>query len=136
MILNSLPEDKGLIVFDGYCVLCNSLVSFLLRIDRKKRFIFTTFNSHSWKILSGRVSSGSDSIVLFLNSEHYIQSNAVIMIIRELGYPWRLLNIIRVIPLNWREKIYRFTAKHRYKVFGRNELCSIPNPEVRNRFLE
>lgn len=136
MILKSLPADKGVIVFDGYCILCNSLVSFLSRIDRNKRFLYTTFNSLTWRNLSGQVSSGSDSIILFIHSKHYIQSDAVIKIIGELGYPWRLLNIIRLIPFPLREKMYRFIAKHRYKVFGRNELCSIPKTEVRNRYLD
>ena len=34
---------KQLIVYDGVCILCNRYIQYLLRIDRKAQFIFSTY---------------------------------------------------------------------------------------------
>lgn len=136
MILNNIPKGQGIIVFDGYCVLCSSTVTFLTRIDKEKKFLFTTFDSQTWRNLSVPLSPETDSIVLLMDSEVYIQSEAIIRIIYELGFPWSLLRVIRFIPFKIREKVYRLIAKKRYKLFGRRDTCSIPDAVVTNRQLE
>jgi predicted DCC family thiol-disulfide oxidoreductase YuxK len=135
MTLHDLPPEKGLIVFDSYCVLCSATVSILTRIDRKQNLYFTTFESKVWKDISGETTSEPDSIVFFKKGKSYIQSDAVIMIIATLEYPWRMLNIIRVIPRFLREKLYRLIARNRYKIFGMKDNCGIPSPEIKRRYL-
>lgn len=131
----SLPGSKGLIVFDGYCFLCNNTVKFLLRIDKKEKFLFTHFESDTWKSLAPSTPFKADSIVYVTGNNHYIQSEAVLKILSELGYPWKVLNFIKFIPFNWREKLYRLIARNRYHIFGKRETCSVPGPRYSHRFL-
>jgi predicted DCC family thiol-disulfide oxidoreductase YuxK len=50
--------------------------------------------------------------------------------------PWRLLGLARWVPRPVRNWVYRRIANNRYAWFGRKEVCLIPTPEVRRRFLE
>jgi predicted DCC family thiol-disulfide oxidoreductase YuxK len=136
MILKNIPEGKGLIVFDGLCVLCSSTVSFLTRIDKKKKFLFTTFDSQTWRNLPVMLSPETDSIILLMDSKVYIQSEAIIRIIKELIFPYSLLRIFTFIPFVIRERVYRFIAKHRYTVFGKKDSCGIPEESVAERYLK
>lgn len=136
MIIEKIPDNHGVIIFDGYCVLCSATVAFLSRIDRRKKFLYTIFDSQTYKNLSLELTTDSDSIVLLMDSGVYLQSEAVLKIVKELGLPWSLLAVAKHIPFKIRENLYRWIAKHRYKIFGRKDSCGIPEANVRNRLLE
>jgi predicted DCC family thiol-disulfide oxidoreductase YuxK len=34
-----------------------------------------------------------------------------------------------------RDRVYRFIARNRYRWFGRQDVCLLPTPELRGRFL-
>ena len=36
----NLPEGKILVLFDGMCILCSGTIRFLLKADRRKKFLF------------------------------------------------------------------------------------------------
>lgn len=135
MTLIDLPSEKGLIVFDSCCVLCSATISFLARIDRKENLYFTTFDSKVWKEISGESPSEPDSIIFFKDGKSYIQSDAVIMIINTLEYPWKLMNVIKMIPRMLREKLYRLIARNRYTIFGMKDYCGIPSHKIKRRYL-
>ena len=40
-----------------------------------------------------------------------------------------------LLPRTWRDALYRFIARNRYRWFGRQESCMLPTPELRARFL-
>jgi len=115
--------------------LCNNLVNRLLRIDKKEKFLFTHFESGTWKSINPSKPFLANSIVYVSGNSHYIQSEAVLKILAELSYPWKVLYILKYIPFNWREKLYRLIARNRYHIFGKRETCSIPTPELSHRFL-
>ncbi len=135
MNLADLSPEKGLIVFDSYCVLCSTTVYLLMKIDKRKHLFFTTFDSKVWKEINSETLAGPDSIVFFKGGKSYIQSDAVIMIIDTLDYPWKLLNFIKLIPRRLREKLYRLVARNRYTIFGMKDNCSIPSNEIKTRYL-
>ncbi len=135
MTLINLPPEKGLIVFDSYCILCSATISLLAKIDRKENLYFTTFDSKTWKSIIGGKPSYPDSIIFFKNGKSYIQSDAVIMIMATLEYPWKFLNVIKIIPRPLREKLYRLIARNRYTIFGMKDNCSIPSPQIKRRYL-
>ena len=64
------------------------------------------------------------------------RSDAVLHASRELGGAWQILaTIARVIPRPFRDSLYRFVARNRYRVFGKYESCMLPDPSQQNRFL-
>ncbi|WP_254451292.1 thiol-disulfide oxidoreductase DCC family protein [Hymenobacter sp. UV11] len=65
----------------------------------------------------------------------YSHSAAVLRITRELGWPWRLATVGSLLPRTWRDALYRYVARHRYRWFGRQESCMLPTPALQQRFL-
>jgi len=54
---------------------------------------------------------------------------------RRLGGIWKLPSLLRVIPTSWQDRLYRFVAINRIRFFGRADLCTLPDSEVRKRLL-
>jgi predicted DCC family thiol-disulfide oxidoreductase YuxK len=53
-----------------------------------------------------------------------------------MGWPEKLLFLpFSIIPRTVGDWIYDFVAKNRNKWFGRHEMCPIPPPEIRERFI-
>jgi predicted DCC family thiol-disulfide oxidoreductase YuxK len=127
------------IVFDGVCNLCNTLVQFVIARDPKGRFQFAPMQSESGRRVlreSGAAEPYPDSIVLVESRQIYVRSTAALRIARQLGSPWSLAYGLIVVPRPVRDWVYTLVANHRYKWFGRRQTCMVPTPDVRARFLE
>ena len=135
-----------IILFDGYCNLCNKSVDFILRHDRKHQFRFASLQSGKAKDLLKEINSEKeiasrhlqlpDSVILIVDGNIYTESTAALQIIGILGFPWNLLYVFTIVPLKWRDGIYRWIARNRYRWFGKKETCRIPNKEEREYFLD
>jgi predicted DCC family thiol-disulfide oxidoreductase YuxK len=132
----------AIILFDGVCNLCNGFVQFVIRQDPAGRFRFAALQSAAGQAVlkahgldAATLAAEPDSVLLELDGQFYSHSDAVLLIARALGGPWRLLLAGYVLPRAWRDAAYRFVARHRYRWFGRQESCWLPTPELRARFL-
>jgi predicted DCC family thiol-disulfide oxidoreductase YuxK len=63
-----------------------------------------------------------DSIVYLNDQQVFVQSNAVLMILKELPLPYKLLYAFKLVPKGLRDSVYRYIAKNRYRWFGK---CSL-----------
>lgn len=121
-----MENTKPIILFDGVCNLCSASVSFILRRDKRQQFDFISLQSNEGKQLlkQFQVSTEIDSVILIHNQKVFIESDAAIAISKFLPFPWNWARIFKVIPKNWRDRIYRWVAKNRYRWFGkRNSVC-------------
>ncbi len=127
-----------IIVFDAECVLCSANAQFVLKHDRQGHFRLTS--------TQGRVGAeiyrkrGMDpekpSTILVVDGDRVRQdSDAVLSIYEGLGFPWRLLTVLRVVPAVVRDPIYRWIARNRYRVFGKRTSCWVAPPQYRDRIL-
>jgi predicted DCC family thiol-disulfide oxidoreductase YuxK len=123
------------VLFDGVCNLCNGAVRFILARDPAARFQFASLQSEAARRLLGE-NAPEETIVLREGGKIYSQSTAALRIARELRFPWPLLYAFIVVPRPLRDAIYDWVARHRYQWFGKREVCMVPMPEVRGRFLE
>jgi predicted DCC family thiol-disulfide oxidoreductase YuxK len=133
------PVDGPIILFDGVCHLCNGTVRFVLARDRAGRFRFATLQSaaaHRLLASHGGASAVPDSVVLLGGGRLLTRSDAILAVAAGLGWPWAALGAARVVPRGLRDAVYDLVARHRYRWFGRREVCMVPGPEVRARFLE
>lgn len=119
-------KKNPIILFDGICNLCNGTVRFILKKDRKKQFRFVALQSDEGKNLINEysISSETDSVILIQNNNYFTESEAAIEISKLLPHPWKWAVIFKIIPKNWRDKIYRWVAKNRYRWFGKQDICS------------
>ena len=130
---------KRIVVFDGVCNLCNATVDFILRHDRRGLFVFASNGSEAGRTLLERHGVDPDRVEsVYLVEEGRIssKSTAVLRIAWELGFPWSLATVFRVVPRPLRDVAYDLVARSRYRVFGRRETCRLPQPEERERFLD
>ncbi len=129
--------DNPVILFDGYCNLCNRMVDFIIRHDRDHRFRFISLQDPGVKDFFSldTLPLGTDSVILAVGSLYYTESDAALKIAALLGFPWKILVIFRVVPLRIRNGIYRVVARNRYHWFGRKDTCRVAGPDEEDRFL-
>lgn len=127
----------SIILFDGVCNMCNSIVKFIIKRDRHGEFNFASLQSErGLQILKEHHGKQVDSVVLLRNGQLYYFSDAALHIARKLDRGWKLFYIFIIIPRPIRDRVYHYVAKNRYKWFGKKEECMIPTKEMRKRFLE
>jgi predicted DCC family thiol-disulfide oxidoreductase YuxK len=128
----------AVILFDGVCNFCNGAVNFVIYRDRVGYFKFAALQSAAGEELQAKYGIDkveTDSVVLIENNEAYIHSSAALRIVRKLPGLWPTLYGFIIVPKSIRDWAYKLFAKHRYRLFGRQEQCMIPTPEIRARFL-
>ena len=76
-----------------------------------------------------------DSFVYVKDGQFYTESTAALRVARDLGGAWSLLWGLMIVPRFLRDAVYRLVARNRYRVFGKQDVCIIPTPELRARFL-
>jgi predicted DCC family thiol-disulfide oxidoreductase YuxK len=132
-------QGRPVLLYDGVCALCNGMVKFVLRHDRDGVFLFAALASDPACQLLGANASVQDSVAVVLHPFTPRQivlrrSDAVIEALRLLGWSWSA-RLLAVVPRWLRETGYGVVARVRYRLFGRYEVCPLPSPEVRARFL-
>jgi predicted DCC family thiol-disulfide oxidoreductase YuxK len=65
----------------------------------------------------------------------YVRTTAALRIARKLKGAWRYFYGFSIVPAFVREVFYKLFAKYRYNMFGKQEACMMPTPEIRERFL-
>jgi len=133
-------DNRPIVVFDGVCLLCNRWVDFLLRHDHAGRYRLAAMQgNHGRRLLQTHGLSADDpaSFLFVQNGTGYTDTQALIRVLSGLGRGWPLLAwIIRVVPGFIRDPMYRWVAKHRYRLFGQRTQCRMPDPAYAERFLD
>jgi predicted DCC family thiol-disulfide oxidoreductase YuxK len=140
--------DRLLVIFDGYCGLCNRAVRWLLRRDRRDRLRFAAAESAKIAGLLARhgislpdAKSGSATILVVREFDHpaeqvLVRSEAVLALFAELPRPWpAIAAALRWIPRPVLDLGYRLIARWRYRIWGLLESCPVPTVEEAQRFL-
>jgi predicted DCC family thiol-disulfide oxidoreductase YuxK len=133
-----------LVLYDGVCGLCNHLVQFLLRHDRRGAFSFASLQSATGKATVRQWGGNPDELTSFYvvadfrtpNARALKKSDAAVFVAGQLGWPWKGLRAAGVLPRALRDRAYDAIAKSRYRIFGRYEQCLLPSEEFRSRFVE
>lgn len=135
---STLKPDGPIIVFDALCVLCSANAQFVLRYDRARRFRLASMQGDVGASIYRRLGIDPDnpeSLVVVEGETVLRDSDAVLAIYAELGWPWRLMGLFRALPKALRDPLYRLIARNRYRLFGRRETCWLPSPADRERIL-
>ena len=137
--MQDLPKNKKIILFDGVCNLCNSAVQFIIKNDKKDIFRFVALQSELGNEICSYIGVDQtkiDSIILYNPGvAYYYKSSAAFEIADELGGIYSLISIFKILPEKFRNFIYDYIAKNRYKWYGKKESCMIPTPELKEKFL-
>lgn len=122
-----MTHNRHIILFDGVCNLCNRSIDFILRRDKKEQFRFVALQSDEGKKLVRQfnIPAETDSVLLIKNDLVFTESDAALEISKMLPFPWKWANVFRVLPLKFRNSIYHWIARNRYRWFGKRTSCRV-----------
>ena len=131
-----------LVLYDGVCAICNRAVQDLLKIDRAGRLRFAPLQGETAAEVRRRhpeIPPNLDSIIYVETTDQGERvswwSEATFRIADAVEMRSAALASLRWLPRWLTDLGYRVFARVRYRVFGKFDVCPIPSPEVRARFL-
>ncbi len=133
-----------ILLYDGVCGLCNRFVQFILRRDRDAIFRFASLQSAlAARILARHGANPTDLdtvyVVVHERRDEYLlsRSDAVVFVLKQLGSLWRAVaSLLHLLPRFLRDPAYNAVARHRYRIFGRFDVCLLPSDKDQSRFLD
>ena len=131
-------NDHPIILFDGVCNFCNSTVNFVLKNDRTKELRFAPLQSVTGEQILKLHGINDQTLNTFIFVEQgklYKASSAALRVAGYLPWYWKWSKVFWLVPRTFRDAVYYFIAKNRYKWFGKQESCMVPAAEWRSRFL-
>lgn len=131
--------DRPLLLYDGVCNLCHGAVRWILKRDRKQRFVFAALQSKAGQAAlaeAGFAGETPDSVVVIDGDHVYLESGAALKAARVVGGLWSLLAVFWIVPAPIRNAVYRWVARNRYRWFGQKQACPMPDPQHFHRFLD
>ncbi len=132
-------KQTNILLFDGVCNLCNSMVQFTIKRDPKGKFKFASLQSEGGQALLnkfGLPTNDFDSFVFINGDKYFLKSSAGLQVLKELGGLWKLFYVLIILPRPLRDFVYNIIAKTRYKIFGKRDTCMVPTQELKQRFLQ
>jgi len=133
-----------IVLYDGVCGLCNRLNQFLLKRDHHDRLRFASLQSNlARKILERHGADPTDLDTVYVVEDYdtpserlFMRSNAILRALEALDGIWKLSSVSKILPRPVRDLFYKVVATNRYQVFGKYEVCMMPDPKYRKKFLD
>jgi predicted DCC family thiol-disulfide oxidoreductase YuxK len=128
----------AIVLFDGVCNFCNASVNFIIERDKAGYFKFAPLQSEIGEELTAKHGidrASTDSVIVVEGERVFTYSSAGLHIARKLDGLWKLAYVFVIVPKPLRDLAYKLFAKNRYRLFGKQDACMMPTPEVRARFL-
>ncbi|MBI1305065.1 MAG: DUF393 domain-containing protein [Bacteroidetes bacterium] len=132
-------SKQRIVFFDGYCNLCNFSVNVCVRYNSKGKLKFASLQSETAKRLLNielRKPGEPDSIVFWDHGRVFTESDAVMRLSRYLVFPISVFGSFLWIPKSFRDAVYRWIARNRYRWFGKKSTCRLPSEKERTMFLD
>jgi predicted DCC family thiol-disulfide oxidoreductase YuxK len=132
-------DDRGPVVFmDGDCALCSRAARAIARFDRAGEFRICPIQSELGRAIFGHYGLDADhpdSWLYLADGKAYDSLDAVIRIGCRLGGLGHLLRVFAILPRGKQDWLYRRIAFNRYALFGRANICALPDPALKQRLL-
>lgn len=134
---------QHLILYDGFCGLCNRLNRFVLPRDPDGVFHYASLQSplgQRWLVQFGRNPAELDTFYVIVDYARegrlMSKSQAALFLLNFLGWPWKAMTALGILPTAWLDFGYDLIANNRNRLFGRYDTCAVPGEEYRGRFLD
>lgn len=140
----SAPANP-ILLYDGVCGLCNRFVGFTLRHDHGDVLRFAALeSSFAAPILRrhGVSTTALDTVYVVVDPHQpaerlLARSEAALFVLATLGGIWSVAAAVgRVVPRPVRDAVYNLIARNRYQIFGKFDVCPLPDPRHRHKFLD
>lgn len=131
-------NTHAILLFDGVCNLCNGFVQFILLRDKAGYFQFASLQSDEGRELLEQYGLDPDAlntVVLIEDGQAHTHSEVALRVGPRLDGFWSWVRIFRILPTGFRDWVYNWVARNRYRWFGKKDQCMLPRPEWKGRFL-
>lgn len=123
---------------DATCALCSWGARMIHRVDKSGQIKIAPIQSETGAALmkeNGFDPLDPDSWLFIENGRVWRDFDAVIRLGARSGGMGRVCLILRIIPRPIRNWLYARVARNRYAMFGRGDMCALPDPAFRARLL-
>ena len=135
----TMPTEKKIILFDGYCNLCNGAVDFILRHDHRDEFRFGSLQGVAGQALLNSHHMAADTFNTFILLEDgkiFTRSTAALRVLKHLGKGWQAAYIFIIVPAFIRDGVYAWISRNRYRWFGKSQTCRMATEREKQHFLD
>ena len=123
-------------VFDGYCVLCSTGVSFIMRHDPRGKVRFLSAQSPLGQAIYAHFGLPLDASYLLITPEGTFTKTAGYFRLADILGGWfRLGKVFALVPRVVRDLVYDWVATNRYRLIGKSEQCALHTAEQRARLV-
>lgn len=134
-----ISSHDRVILFDGVCKLCNAWANFIIEYDTRQVFRLCSVQSPQGQAILAHFGYPTDeyeTMLLVEGSTALEKSAAFLRVMQLMGLPWSSVAVFQLIPAPVRDWLYERIALNRYVLFGRYDVCRLPEPEHAARFLD
>lgn len=133
-------DDSGPVtVMDGNCAVCSTGARLIARFDRRGEFRICRLQTELGQALLahyGMDPEDPESWLYLEDGQAHRSLDAIIRAGRRMGGPGWLLQPLRLLPRSVRDWLYVKLARNRYRLFGRSDMCALPDEGLRARLME
>jgi predicted DCC family thiol-disulfide oxidoreductase YuxK len=130
--------DDDVILYDGVCVFCSRWIRFIAARDVSGRFRFTAIQSDYGSRMArafGIDPADPDTNAVVHGGSAAFKSDAALTVLSLLP-GWHWVGVLFAVPKPLRDWVYDLVAQNRYRIFGKYEVCFVPELSFRKRVLE
>ena len=133
-------DDNGPVtIVDGNCALCTVGARLIARFDRSAEFrICPTQTELGSSLLRhyGLDAADPESWLYIVDGSAFTSLDGMIRAGARVGGAGWLLQPLRLMPRLAQDWLYQRIARNRYRLFGRKEMCAMPDPALRARLIK
>ncbi len=126
-------------VMDAHCALCAHGARWIARRDKRSEFRIIPLQSELGRALMVHYGMDPDDPISWLYLEDgnaFSSLRAFVRVARRIGGVWHVVRLLNLLPRAVQDPLYRFVARNRYRMFGRRDLCAMPDPNVQRRLMQ
>lgn len=130
-------DTPDLIVFDSDCIICSGFARFVAKHDRTARFRFVSAASTLGRRHYAALGLDPDLMetnIVIIDGRAHLKMASFTAVMGVLGWPWRLLTALRILPRPVADWLYDRVARNRYRI-GRRA-CPLPSEDLLGRLVE
>lgn len=136
--LHRMSCDGPIAVMDAECALCTWGARMIHRLDRSGDIRICPIQSERGRVLA--LSAGVDpddpeTWLFFDETGVWRNAEAIMRVGARCGGIGRVLGVGRLLPRRMRDWLYLKIARNRIRLFGRSDMCAVPDADFRARLL-
>jgi predicted DCC family thiol-disulfide oxidoreductase YuxK len=132
-------DDTAPVAFmDGECTLCSFGARMIHRLDRTQTFRICPIQTDLGRAMLTHLGLDPQdpwTWVFLDQGRAYHSFDALIQVGKRTGGIGHALRLFGLLPRPVRDWMYLRVARNRYAMFGRKEMCTLPDPAFRARLM-